>query len=70
MRKLWFVIEDGNFLTSYDAKKEQGERFLTKRGAQKRAVHLANSEPGKLFWIAETIQFADAEVQTATYKTL
>lgn len=68
--KRWYVIDESENLTSYSAKKEVAEFFLTKRAARQRAVHLANTEPGKLFFIAETVEFAESEVSTATYQSV
>jgi hypothetical protein len=69
MQKRYYVIDEDDEM-SYSAKKESTEHFTSKRAAQKRAVAMANLNPGKLFFIAETIQFADAEVTPATYKTI
>lgn len=44
--------------------------FTTEAAARRRAVELANCEPGKIFYICESIKFADAEVAPATYKSL
>ena len=67
--KRFYVIDEDN-QTSFNAKKDAPEHFTKRRAAQKRAVELANSEPGKMFFICETIQFADAEVEPATYKDI
>lgn len=65
-----FYVIDEDHLTSYSAKDEAQESFATRAAANKRAVALANIEPGKMFFIAEAIAFADAEVTPATYKSI
>jgi hypothetical protein len=67
--KRWYVVDEDN-QTSFSAKAEKAEHFTTKKAAQRRAVHLANTDPGKMFFIAEAVMFADAEVSTATYKAI
>jgi len=69
MYKRFYVVGEDN-LTSWSAKTEEAEHFTTRGAANKRAVALANSEPGKMFFIAEAIAFADAEVTPATYKSI
>lgn len=64
------MIGEKDNQTSWSAKKEAAEFFGTKGAAQKRAVTLANSEPGELFYICKVVQFADAEVESATYKMI
>ena len=67
--KRFYVIDEDN-MTSWSGKKEAAESFPTRAAANRRAVALANSEPGKMFFIAEAIAFADAEVTPATYKSI
>ncbi len=68
MKKRFYVIDEDDQI-SYSAKKEAPEHFDTEAAARRRAVALANTEPGKAFYICESIKFADAEVAAATYKS-
>lgn len=68
MKKRFYVIDEDN-QTSFSAKTDSAEHFTTKAAAQRRAVALANSDPGKVFYICESIRFADAEVTPATHKS-
>lgn len=69
MRKRWYVIDEDNEL-SWSVKNDSSEHFATIGAAQKRAVECANLNPGKVYFICETVKFADAEVEPATYKVM
>lgn len=68
MKKRYYVINEEN-QTSYSAKKEAPEHFITEAASRRRAVELANTDPGKVFYICESVKFADAEVEPAAYKS-
>ena len=50
----FYVIDQDN-LTSWNAHREAGEKFKTRKAADKRARDLARSEPGKIFSITQVI---------------
>lgn len=62
--KMFWVIDESN-LTSYSAKKDASEHFTTLAAAKSRALHLANCEPGKRFYICQAQSVAIADVMTA-----
>lgn len=61
-----FYVIDEDCQTSYSAKKDEAEYFSTLKAARSRALHLANTEPGKNFYICQTISVAVADVMTAS----
>lgn len=65
--KRFYVIDEDN-LTSYSAKADASENFGTRTAAQKRAVDLANREPGKRFFVCEAVAVAQSEVVMATVR--
>jgi hypothetical protein len=64
-----FYVIDEDHLTSFSAKADASETFGTRTAAQKRAVHLANTEPGKQFFICEAVAVAQSEVMTASVRS-
>lgn len=64
----FYVIDAEDGSTSWSYKTESGECFKTVPAAQKRALELANSEPGKIFFICQAIQCAQAPVERAACK--
>ncbi len=52
---VFYVIDIVSCATSWDIKKEKGERFPSRKMAEKRAKELAEWEPGKIFEIVQSI---------------
>lgn len=59
---MFYVVDTSDFSLSWNPKKEQGEGFGSRKSAEKRAKELAESEPGKLFEIVETVAHASCAV--------
>jgi len=62
--KRFYVIDEEN-ATSWSHKTDAGEYFTTEANAHERAKILAESEPGKKFYVAVVTHLAVCEVQSA-----
>lgn len=65
MKKRFYVIDEDN-LTSYSARKDAPEYFAKEVDAIKRASALAESEPGKTFFVCAATRFATCKVEKST----
>jgi hypothetical protein len=58
----FYVIDTVDRATSWDVKGEKGERFASRKSAEKRAKELAEMEPGKMFEIVQSIAEVECPV--------
>lgn len=65
MKKRFYVIDAEENVTSYSPSKDKSEFFTTEAAAMKKATDLADSEPGKTFFICATTRYAVCNVQQA-----
>lgn len=65
MQKRFYVMDEEN-LASYSAKKDAPEHFTVEAAAIKRAGQLAESEPGKTFYVCTATRFAACKVARAS----
>lgn len=59
---MFYVIDTSDISLSWDSKNERGEQFGSRKSAEKRAKELADSEPGRVFEIVETVGEASCAV--------
>jgi hypothetical protein len=59
----FFVIGEDN-ATTWNDDPEGAERFETRKQAEKRAVEMAEYEPGKIFLVCEAVAQVSAEVKS------
>ena len=64
MKAKFFVI-DGEGNPSYSAEKERPESFASLKAAKKRAIELAENEPGTEVHIARTLMISCCSVLSA-----
>lgn len=62
MKTLWFVVDLSGLQLSWSADSESGEKFRSFRAAQKRAVAMSQSEPGKTFLVCQATHVCSAAV--------
>lgn len=61
-KALWYVVDHAEKLLSWDAQGERGDEFGTFKAAQRRAVELSQTEPGRLFVVCQATHFVSAAV--------
>jgi hypothetical protein len=66
MAKLYYVIDSKEDATSWSPETESGEHFRSEGAAIKRAKALAQSEPGRDFYICEVTMVVQAGVKPVT----
>lgn len=65
MKNRFYVIDEEHG-TSWSAKTDAAEYFTSEAAAMKRATDLANSEPGKTYYVCQATRFAVCKIQPAT----
>lgn len=58
----FYVIDTVDRAVSWDVKIEKGQRFATFKAAEKQAKELAESEPGKMFEIVQSVAEVECPV--------
>lgn len=58
----FYVIDTVERATSWSIKDEKGERFASRKAAEKKAKELAEMEPGKMFEIVQSIAEVECPV--------
>lgn len=58
----FYVIDTVDRAVSWSVKDEKGERFASRKAAEKRAKELAEMEPGKMFEIVQSIAEVECPV--------
>lgn len=61
-----FVVVDGQNNISWSARKEEGETFTTFKAAHKRAVEIAEAEPGTEVLVCEAHTAVCASIKPVT----
>lgn len=58
----FYVIDTVDRAVSWSIKDEKGERFASRKMAEKRAKELAECEPGKMFEIVQSVAEVECPV--------
>lgn len=70
MKTRYYVIDGEENVTSYSPKADKSEFFTTEAAAANRANLLAESEPGKVFFICKALHFASCEVKRSRVQSI
>lgn len=58
----FYIIDTVERATTWSIKEEKGERFASRKAAEKRAKEIAECEPGKMFEIVQSIAEVECPV--------